>query len=401
MPKKECLAMLLAGGQGSRLGCLTRNIAKPALSFGGKYRIIDFSLSNCANSNIDTVGVLTQYKPFSLNSYIGIGTAWDLDSAFGGVHILPPYVREEGGSWYKGTANAIYQNMEFISIYNPDYVFILSGDHIYKMNYSAILKFHQEKKAEATIAVIQVPWEEASRFGILQVDETGRILEFAEKPGLPRSNLASMGIYVFDWPVLRQALIEDEANPGSDNDFGKDVIPMLLRQGKRLFAYRFQGYWKDVGTIESYYQANMELLEDNPPFNIFDADFRIYSNEDAFPPHYVGPKAKVKKSLVSNGCTLLGKVVNSVLAPGVFVGAGAMVEDSILLSNAKIHKASWVRRAIVGENAEIMENCAVGINTGGDPRQAGITVIEDNSVLPAGSLVEEGEKAPRTFCVTG
>jgi glucose-1-phosphate adenylyltransferase len=401
MPKKESLAMLLAGGQGSRLGCLTRRIAKPALSFGGKYRIIDFSLSNCANSNIDTVGVLTQYKPFLLNSYIGVGTAWDLDSSLGGVHILPPYVREEGGSWYKGTANAIYQNLEFINIFNPDYVFVLSGDHIYKMNYSQMLKFHKEKKAEATIAVIQVPWEEASRFGVMQTDETGRILEFAEKPSLPRSNLASMGVYVFNWPVLREALTEDDLSPRSSNDFGKDVIPMLLNQGKRLFAYRFQGYWKDVGTIESYYQANMELLEANPPFKIFDADFRIYSNEEIFPPHYIGPKAKINNSLVSNGSTILGKVINSVLSPGVFVGEGARVEDSILLSNIIIHKDAWVRRAIVGENAEIKENCIVGINTGGDPRQAGITLIEDNSILPAGSLVKAGEHAPREFCVTG
>ncbi|MBS3976100.1 MAG: glucose-1-phosphate adenylyltransferase [Syntrophomonadaceae bacterium] len=401
MPKKECLAMLLAGGQGSRLGSLTRRIAKPALSFGGKYRIIDFSLSNCANSNIDTVGVLTQYKPFSLNSYIGVGSAWDLDSSLGGVHILPPYVREEGGSWYKGTANAIYQNMEFIGIYHPEYVIVLSGDHIYKMNYSLMLKFHKEKKAEATIAVIQVPWEEASRFGVMQTDETGRILEFAEKPSLPRSNLASMGVYIFNWPVLRQALTEDELNPGSSNDFGKDVIPMLLKQGKRLYAYLFQGYWKDVGTIDSYYQANMELLEENPPFKIFDADFRIYSNEDVFPPHYVGPKAKINNSLVSNGSTILGNVVNSVLSPGVFIGEGARIENSILLSNVVIQKNAWVRRTIVGENAEIKENCIVGINTGGDFQQAGITVIEDNSVLPAGSLVKAGEQDPRKFYVTG
>lgn len=401
MSKKECLAMLLAGGQGSRLGCLTRNIAKPALSFGGKYRIIDFSLSNCANSNIDTVGVLTQYKPFLLNSYIGIGTAWDLDNSFGGVHILPPYVGEEGGSWYKGTANAIYQNMDFINFYDPDYVLILSGDHIYKMNYASMLKFHKDKKAETTISVIEVPWEDASRFGIISVDENERIVEFVEKPEKPKSNLASMGIYIFSWPVLKRALVEDEANSRSDNDFGKNVIPMLLEQGKRLFAYRFNGYWKDVGTIESYYKANMELLEDNPSLNIFDSEFRVYSNEEILPPHYTGPNAKIKNSLISNGCTVLGEVVNCVLAPGVFVGEGAKVEDSILLPNAKIHNESWIRRTIVGENTEILGYCSIGIKIGGNPRQSGITVIEDNSLIPEDSLIEEGKNVFRTFKMTG
>jgi len=391
MPKKESLAMLLAGGQGSRLGCLTRKIAKPALSFGGKYRIIDFSLSNCANSNIDTVGVLTQYKPFVLNSYIGVGSAWDLDDAQGGAHILPPYVREAGGNWYKGTANAVFQNIEFIDNFSPEYVFILSGDHIYKMNYALMLRFHKEKKAEATIAVIEVPWEEASRFGVMKADDTGRILEFVEKPKMPPSNLASMGVYLFSWSVLRHALLEDEAKSGSSNDFGKDVIPMLLQQGKRLFAHRFQGYWKDVGTIESYYQANMELLQKDPPFTLVDANFRIYSNEEALPPHYVGKKASIKNSLVCNGAIILGSVSGSVIAPGVFVAEDSRVEGSILLSNVAIHKGTKVSRAIIGENVEIMEDCVVGIDEGEGRCQSGITVIADSIRVPPRSVLKAGE----------
>jgi len=391
MPKKECIAMLLAGGQGSRLGCLTRNIAKPAVSFGGKYRIIDFSLSNCVNSNVDTVGVLTQYKPLLLNSYIGIGSAWDLDSAHGGLHVLPPFVGEEGGRWYKGTANAIYQNMDFINDYNPEYVLIISGDHIYKMDYASMLAFHKEKQADVTLSVLQVSWEEASRFGIITADEDGKIIKFTEKPAQPDSNLASMGIYIFNWETLKRALIQDEADSKSENDFGKNVLPMLLEQEKELYTYRFQGYWKDVGTIESYYEANMQLLNDQPDFDLFDSDVRVFSNSDILPPQYIGSKARVKNCLISNGCTILGEAVNSIIAPGVFIGEGAKVEDSILLPNAKVKNESWVRKAIVGEHAQIGSFCSIGIKIGNNPRQAGITVIEDHSIIGEDSLVEEGK----------
>ena len=391
MQRNEWVAMLLAGGQGSRLGCLTRNIAKPAVSFGGKYRIIDFSLSNCTNSNIDTVGVLTQYKPLLLNSYLGIGAAWDLDNTYGGLHILPPFVGEEGGRWYKGTANAIYQNMDFINSYDPEFVLIISGDHIYNMNYTEMLNFHKRKNAEATISVIEVPWDEAPRFGIISSDKNKKILKFDEKPKKPESNLASMGIYIFNWKTLQKALLEDEKDKKSDNDFGKNVIPMLLNQEKELFAFPFAGYWKDVGTVESYYNANMELLGGNEGLDIYDFKLRIYSNEEIFPPQYLGTKARVKNSLISNGCTVLGEVVNSVLAPGVYVGEGAKVEDSILLPNSVIHSESWIRKSIIGENSVIGEYCSVGIKTGNNPRQAGITVVENNNIIPQESLLEEGK----------
>ncbi len=391
MHKKEWVAMLLAGGQGSRLGCLTRHIAKPGIAFGGKYRIIDFSLSNCVNSNIDTVGVLTQYKPFLLNSYIGIGSAWDLDNSHGGVHILPPFVGEQGGRWYKGTANAIYQNIDFISYYDPEYVLIISGDHIYKMDYNPMLKAHKEQNADVTISVIEVPWEEANRFGIITANKDNEIVRFSEKPAKPDSNLASMGIYIFNWSVLRKALIEDEVNPKSENDFGKNIIPALFKQGKRLSAYRFQGYWKDVGTIESYYNANMELLKDNPELDLFESNNRVLSNTDILPPQYIGTFAKVNNSLVSNGCTILGEVVNSIISPGVFIGEGAKVEDSIILPDAQILNESYVRKAIIGEKAVIKEYSSIGIKIGGNPRQSGITVIEDNSIINEDSLIEEGK----------
>lgn len=358
MPKKEIIAMLLAGGQGSRLGALTKKIAKPAVSFGGKYRIIDFSLSNCVNSEIDTVGVLTQYKPLLLNSYIGIGTAWDLDNAFGGVHILPPFVGEDGGTWYKGTANAVYQNIDFINHYDPDYVLIISGDHIYQMDYRLMLNFHKEKNADLTISVIEVPWQEASRFGIMTCDAGGRIVKFSEKPAKPDSNLASMGIYIFNWPVLRQALIEDEENPASEHDFGKNVIPMLLNQGKRLYAHRFQGYWRDVGTIESYYEANMALLREEPELDLYGGP-RVFSNSDVLAPHYLGPQAKVVDSLVSNGCIVLGEVVNSILAPGVLIGERAVIRDSIILPNAAVGEGARLSRAIVMESVRVEPGCLV------------------------------------------
>lgn len=397
MGKKECVAMLLAGGQGSRLGCLTRSIAKPAVSFGGKYRIIDFSLSNCVNSNIDTVGVLTQYKPMLLNSYIGIGTAWDLDSSFGGMHILPPFVGEEGGNWYRGTANAIYQNLDFIAEYDPEFVLIISGDHVYKMDYAAMLHFHKEVEADVTLSVLEVPWEEADRFGIVEGTPGGRVVNFVEKPGQPASNLASMGIYIFSWPLLQAALKEDDEDGMSDNDFGKNVIPRLLRQGKGIYAYPFSGYWQDIGTIESYYQANMELLKEEPELDIFDPEVRIFSNTDVLPPQYIGPGARVKNSLLSNGCTVLGEVSNSILSPGVIVGSGAKVEDSIVLPHARIGADTWVRKAIIGEKAELREYCSVGIRTGANPRRSGITVVENNCAMTEGALVEEGETVYRAL----
>ncbi len=353
MSKKECVAMLLAGGQGSRLLALTKRNAKPAVAFGGKYRIIDFSLSNCVNSGIDTVGVLTQYRPMILNRYLGNGEAWDLDSPDGGVHVLPPYATESGGRWYDGTADAIYRNIDFLENYDPQYVVILSGDHLYKMDYNAMLDFHKERSADLTVSVIQVPWEEASRFGVMSVDEEKNITRFAEKPKEPESNLASMGLYIFNWDVLRRALEEDHANKESDHDFGKDLIPKLLGEGKKLCAYTFSGYWQDVGTIDSYYSSQMALLKDDPEFNIFERDMRIFSNANVSPPHYVGEKAVVSDSLLCNGCVVLGTVKNSIISPDVFVGEGAVVEDAILLPGARVEDGARVFQAIAGEGAVI------------------------------------------------
>jgi len=396
MRKQECVAMLLAGGQGSRLGGLTRKRAKPAVSFCGKYRIVDFTLSNCTNSNINTVGVLIQYKPLLLNSYIGLGSAWDLDNPFGGVHILPPFLGEKEGSWYNGTANAVYQNYEFIDFYDPEYVIILSGDHVYRMDYDQMLKFHKEKNSEITIATIKVPWEEASRFGILTVDEDERITKFSEKPDQPDSNLASMGVYIFNWSTLKQALIADAEDDHSENDFGQNIIPQQLKQDKRVYAYKFEGYWRDVGTIESYYHANMESLGAGHFLNIFDPKFRIFSNEDILPPHFVGSTAKIENSLVCNGCIIHGEVSNSILAPGVYVGEGVKIKDSILLPYAKVHTGSVVLKAIVGENAEIMRHCFVGAEPEIAPDQEGITVIEDDHIIPEGSIIEAGNNVNRT-----
>ncbi|AFM40031.1 glucose-1-phosphate adenylyltransferase [Desulfosporosinus acidiphilus SJ4] len=390
MQKQECIAMLLAGGQGSRLGSLTRNIAKPAVSFCGKYRIIDFSLSNCANSNIHTVGVLTQYKPFLLNSYIGLGSAWNLDNPFGGVHILPPYVGEHELSWYKGTANAIYQNLNFINFYDPDYVLIISGDHIYTMNYLSMLNYHKEKGAEITISTIEVPWEEVARFGIVTTNKDGRIIKFTEKLANPDSNLASMGIYIFNWPVLKQALFEDALDQNSENDFGKNIIPKQIEQGRKLYAYNFQGYWRDVGTIESYYNANMEFLEGEEAINLFDPALRVFSNEDILPPQFIGPKAKISNSLISNGCVVLGDVSYSILAPGAYVGEGSSVKNSILLPHARVSVHSKIDKTIIGENAKIMSYCSIGIEKDTIVHQAGITVVEDHYVVGKGSVVNAG-----------
>ena len=373
MRKKECVAMLLAGGQGSRLLALTKKNAKPAVSFGGKYRIIDFSLSNCASSGIDTVGVLTQYKPLILNGYLGNGEAWDLNRNDGGVHVLPPYETETGGSWYLGTADAIYHNIDFIDTYDPEYVLILSGDHLYTMDYSKMLDEHKANEADLTVSVMTVPWEEASRFGIMEADGEGRIVEFAEKPAEPKSNLASMGIYIFSWPVMRRMLLADHEDKASSHDFGKNIIPMMLAEGLRLFVYRFAGYWKDVGTIDSYYGANMELLEDEPELNLYGKN-RIFSNSNIYPPHYVGETGSVKKSIISNGCRIYGQVEHSVLGSHVTVGEGALVKDSILLPDAVVEPGATVCRAIVSERATIL----AGTTFGSEDESAPISLLGDD-----------------------
>lgn len=380
--KKECIAMLLAGGQGSRLRMLTKNLAKPAVPFGGQYRIIDFSLSNCANSGIDTVGVLTQYKPQLLNSYIGIGSTWDLYCNYGGTTILPPYMGEDGGHWYKGTAHAIYRNMDFINHYDPDYVLILSGDHIYKMDYSKLLKYHQEKKADITISVIKVPWDEAGRFGIMSVNDRGEIVEFEEKPRSPRSNLASMGVYVFNTQLLKKYLEIDALDDSSDNDFGKNVIPRMLREGQKMYAYSFTGYWKDVGTIDSYWMASMDILNDNAPLDIFDHRWAIYSFNPPHPPHYLAGSAKIKGSMVSEGCLVYGDVENSILFPGVIVAKGVRIKDSVIMSNVRIDTNAKIEKTIIGENTIVGEGSIIGgdfvsedFETDQYPK---ITVVEEN-----------------------
>lgn len=368
--------MLLAGGQGSRLKALTKRIAKPAVSFGGKYRIIDFALSNCINSDINTVGILTQYKPYLLNSYIGNGEGWDLDGLNGQVSLLPPFFTEEGGSWYNGTADAIFKNIDFIDQMNPEYVLILSGDHLYKMDYNEMLKYHKNTGADLTVSVINVTLEEASRFGIMSVDSDLRITKFTEKPKKPDSTLASMGIYIFTWPVLRKALVEDSTDEKSEHDFGKNIIPNLLAEDKKLLAYEFKGYWKDIGTIDSYYEATMDLLKDNPHIDIFQKDQKIFSNSNISPPHFVGASGKVEKSLICNGCIIDGTVVNSILSSNVIVEKGAEVKDSILLPNTKVRKGAKVIRAITGEGSEITEKAKLGSSAKG----AEIALIGDNEV---------------------
>ena len=359
MGKKEIVAMILAGGQGSRLGILTKNIAKPAVPFGGKYRIIDFPLSNCSNSGIYTVGVLTQYKPLDLNNHIGIGDPWDLDRRNGGVSILPPYQEEKGGDWYKGTANAIYQNIEFIDRYEPEYVLILSGDHIYKMDYYKMLDFHKENNADATIAVIDVSIEEASRFGIMNTREDNSIYEFEEKPTNPKSTNASMGIYIFNWSVLKRFLIDDENDIISDNDFGKNIIPNMLNSGKKLMAYPFNGYWKDVGTIQSLWEANMDLLKLDNKLNLYDREWKIYSQNDVSPAHYIGENAKIINSLIAEGCVIHGKVENSVLSQGSYVGKNTIIIDSVIMPNVRIGDNVKIEKAIIGNNAIINHGCRI------------------------------------------
>ncbi len=354
--------MLLAGGQGSRLGILTKNIAKPAVPYGGKYRIIDFPLSNCTNSGIDTVGVLTQYQPLELNDYIGNGSAWDLDRTDGGVHILSPYQQIKGTEWYKGPANAIYQNINFIDRYNPEYVAVLSGDHIYKMDYSKMLDYHKEHDAACTIAMLEVPWEEASRFGLMFVGEDGEITAFEEKPKNPKSNKASMGVYIFTWQKLRRYLIEDENKEGSSNDFGKDVIPAMHENGERLFAYKFDGYWKDVGTIDSLWEANLDLLNPKVDLDLSDKSWKIYSRNRALPPHYIGTKAHVENSMIAEGCDIEGEIDYSVIFSNVTVEEGARVEYSIVMPGTVIKKGAVVQYSIVAENAVIEENAVVGLS---------------------------------------
>lgn len=372
--KKEMVAMVLAGGQGSRLKLLTKNNAKPAVPFGGKYRIIDFPLSNCTNSGIDTVGVLIQYKPQILNNYIGIGRAWDLDRNFGGISLLPPYMQENGGWWYKGTANSIYQNMDFIDEYDPEYVLILSGDHIYKMDYNEMLKYHKSHNADATIAVIEVSLEEASRFGIMNVREDKQIYEFEEKPAHPKSTLASMGIYIFNWKTLKKALIEDEANPNSSNDFGKDIIPKLLGENCKLMAYPFKGYWKDVGTIESLWEANMDLINKDVDFDIYDKNWRIYSQAPNKPGQVICDNAKIKNSLITEGCVIKGEVENSVLFSGVYIEEGAKVTNSVIMCDTRICKNSKVDRAIFGRKVLVKENLEVA-------GKSEILLIEEDRVV--------------------
>ena len=364
MKKKKCIAMLLAGGQGTRLGKLTSSIAKPAVSFGGKYRIIDFGLSNCTNSGIDTVGILIQYKPLVLNQYVGTGEAWDLAVSDGGVHILPPYAGEKGGEWYEGTADAIYHNIDFIDMYEPENVLILSGDHIYKMDYNKMLMEHEAHNADLTVSVIEVPWEEASRFGIMTADSEDRITKFSEKPKNPDSNLASMGIYIFKWKAFREALLEDHDDEKSTHDFGNDLIPKMLAKKQNIFVYRFEGYWRDVGTVQSYYDSQMDLMDNVENINVFTENNKVFSNSNIYPPQYIGPNANVSNSLISNGCRIYGSVRHSIIGSGAVVDEGAVVEDSIVLPNALVGRDCHVTRAIINEGSKVDDRHDVGTQDG-------------------------------------
>ena len=386
MIKKEMIAMLLAGGQGSRLGVLTAKVAKPAVSFGGKYRIIDFPLSNCINSGIDTVGVLTQYQPLRLNSHIGIGIPWDLDRNVGGVTVLPPYEKSSNSEWYTGTANAIYQNLEYMEQYNPDYVLILSGDHIYKMDYKIMLDYHKANNADITIAAMPVPMEEASRFGIVVTDEDNRITEFEEKPTQPNSNLASMGIYIFSWKVLKEALIK--LKDQNECDFGKHVIPYCFENNKRIFAYEYNGYWKDVGTLSSYWEANMELIDIIPVFNLYEEFWKIYTRTDTIPPQYIGENAYIEKSIIGDGTEIYGKVYNSVIGAGVVIEEGTVVRDSIIMNNSVIGKDSIVTKSIIAEDVQIGSHVELGAGEEAEnvfkPKiyNSGLVTVGECSVIP-------------------
>ena len=381
--KKDTLAMILAGGQGSRLGVFTKRIAKPAVSFGGKYRIIDFVLSNCSNSGIDTVGVLTQYRPLILNSHIGTGSHWDLDRINGGVHILQPYMNEKEGNWYRGTAHAIHQNMDFIDSYNPEYVLILSGDHIYKMDYSKMLDHHKKMGSKATIGVIEVPWDEASRFGIMNTNEDSSIYEFEEKPANPKSNLASMGVYIFDWKMLKGYFEEVDNNGANYDDFGKNLIPKMLEDQIPMFAYPFKGYWRDVGTIESLWEANMDIIKSNDEIDLNSSKWKIYTNTMSMPPQYIGKDSDIQKSLVADGCKVLGKIENSVLSHGVSVGSDSIIKDSVIMPNVKIGKNVIIEKSMIGEGAIIEDNTII-------KEQDGINVISEYEVVKAQLELEGG-----------
>ncbi len=406
MIKKEMIAMLLAGGQGSRLGVLTQKVAKPAVSFGGKYRIIDFPLSNCINSGVDTVGVLTQYQPLRLNAHIGIGIPWDLDRNVGGVTILPPYERSKGSDWYTGTANAIYQNLEFMETYNPDYVLVLSGDHIYKMDYQVMLEYHKANNADVTIAAMPVPIEEASRFGIVVTDESNRITEFEEKPAQPRSNLASMGIYIFSWPVLKEALISLSDVQGCD--FGKHIIPYCHVKDKRIFAYEYNGYWKDVGTLGSYWEANMELIDIIPEFNLYEEYWKIYTKSDIIPPQYIASDAVIERSIIGEGTEIYGKVYNSVIGSGVMIEPGAEIRDSIIMRDTIVGAGTQITKAIVAENVTIGAGAVIGIGeyapSAYDPKvyQFDLVTIGEQSVIPGNikigkNVAISGETRPEDY----
>ena len=381
--KKECVAMLLAGGQGSRLYALTQDMAKPAVPYGGKYRIIDFPLSNCTNSGIDTVGVLTQYRPLILNSHIGTGSHWDLDRINGGVHILQPYMNEKEGNWYRGTAHAIHQNMDFIDSYNPEYVLILSGDHIYKMDYSKMLDHHKKMGSKATIGVIEVPWDEASRFGIMNTNEDSSIYEFEEKPANPKSNLASMGVYIFDWKMLKGYFEEVDNNGANYDDFGKNLIPKMLEDQIPMFAYPFKGYWRDVGTIESLWEANMDIIKSNDEIDLNSSKWKIYTNTMSMPPQYIGKDSDIQKALVADGCKVLGKIENSVLSHGVSVGSDSIIKDSVIMPNVKIGKNVIIEKAMIGEGAIIEDNTII-------KEQDGINVISEYEVVKAQLELEGG-----------
>jgi glucose-1-phosphate adenylyltransferase len=391
--KKECIAMLLAGGQGSRLYVLTEKNAKPAVPFGGKYRIIDFPMSNCVNSGIDTVGVLTQYQPLVLNEYIGNGQPWDLDRVHGGVMVLPPYQGKKSSDWYRGTANAIYQNMAFIRRYSPDYVLILSGDHIYKMDYSEMLDLHKKSNADCTIAVLEVPMEEAHRFGILSTDSEGRITEFEEKPKEPKSNKASMGIYIFSREVLEEYLTRDELDPNSSNDFGKNVIPAMLSDGKRMFSYTFDGYWKDVGTIQSLWEANMDLLGEKPKFDIHDKNWRIFYRNNAEPPQFIRDGAIIDNSLITEGCDVAGTVINSVISSGVKIEAGAVVRDSVIMSGVTVKSGAVIDYSIIDADTVIERDAVIGEKLGDGAK---ITVIASGIEIPQGKTVAAGSMIDRS-----
>ena len=406
MIRKEMIAMLLAGGQGSRLGVLTSKVAKPAVSFGGKYRIIDFPLSNCINSGVDTVGVLTQYQPLRLNAHIGIGIPWDLDRNVGGVSVLPPYEKSSSSEWYSGTANAIYQNLEYMQSYNPEYVLILSGDHIYKMDYEVMLNYHKASHADVTIAAMPVPMEEASRFGVVITDENGKIQEFEEKPEHPRSNLASMGIYIFSWKVLKEALIANAEVPGCD--FGKHVIPYCHEKGQRLFAYEYNGYWKDVGTLGSYWEANMELIDIIPEFNLYEEFWKIYTRSEIIPPQYIAEDAVVTRSIISEGTDVYGEVHNSVIGSGVTIGKGSVIRDSIIMKNTVIGENCVIDRAIIAENSVVGDGAVLGVGEDIPNKKKpsvycfGLVTIGDSTVIPPNVKIGkntaiEGETTPEDY----